>query len=273
MKRVLSGIALLAILTASIWSNSPYYFVAFGIAVLALALWEFYGLAARVGFQCYRFLGYSAAVVIVYAFINNTLELILPTTIALLLTMMIAVLWENRQAAKFEKVMGSVAATSLGVFYVVILAGYLIGLRMIADGTRAGQLLSLFFLIITASDTGAYYVGKNFGRHKLAPRISPGKTIEGSIGGLLAAIAIACLAKYTFFPQLPILHAVLLAMVINIVGQMGDLFESILKREAGTKDAASIIPGHGGLLDRLDSVLFNAPLLYYYYLFSLKLIQ
>lgn len=275
MSRIISGIVLLAILGFSVWSRSPYYFVAFGTLVIGLALWEFYALAERVGCHCYRFLGYCASAVIIYAFATNSgrpdlvPDIILPTGVALLLAMMIAALFESKDAAQFQKVMGSVAATLLGVFYVVVLAGYLIGVRVTATGRpNAGQLLTLFFLIITASDTGAYYAGRNFGRHKLAPLISPGKTIEGSIGGLIAAIGVSLLIKYTIFAELPLGHALGLAVVMNIVGQMGDLFESLLKRGAGAKDAASIIPGHGGLLDRLDSVLFNAPLLYYYYLIA-----
>jgi len=267
MKRVLSGIVLLLLLGFSVWSKNPYFFIAFGSLVIGLALWEFYSLAAQVGCHCYRFLGYCASAVVIYSFVINKTELILPTSVGLLLAMMIASLFEARSETDLQKILGSVAATLFGLFYVVVLAGYLIGVRVIADGPQASRLLTLFFLIITASDTGAYYTGKNFGRHKLAPRISPGKTVEGSIGGIVAAVAAALLVKYTIFPELPVMHAVVLAIVMNLVGQSGDLFESLLKRGARIKDAASIIPGHGGLLDRLDSVVFNAPLLYYYYLF------
>jgi phosphatidate cytidylyltransferase len=267
MKRVLSGIVLLLLLGLSVWI-SKYLFIAFAVLVLGLALWEFYGLAAQVGCQCYRFLGYCASAVVIYSFSIVNTALILPTCVALLFAMMIAVLFENRSASDFEKILISVAATLMGVFYVMVLTGYLIGVRVIAEGDRASQLLSFFFLIIVAGDTGAYYTGRNFGKHKLAPRISPGKTIEGSIGGILASMAASLIVKYTFFPELPFLHAILLAVVMNVVGQLGDLFESLLKRGAKIKDAASIIPGHGGLLDRLDSIVFNAPLLYYYYLFT-----
>src|SRR5206468_11538050 len=163
-------------------------------------------------------LGYCASAVVIYAFSSKRFDLILPTSVGLLLAMMIATLFESKKAAEFQKIMGSVAATLLGVFYVVVLAGYLIGVRVIDEGQRASQLLSLFFLIITASDTGAYYAGRNFGRHKLAPLISPGKTVEGSIGGIVAAIGVSLLAKYTFFHELPALHAIALGVVMNIGG-------------------------------------------------------
>jgi phosphatidate cytidylyltransferase len=273
MKRVLSGIVLMAILAFSIWSSNPYYFTALAAIVLALALWEFYRLAERVGCHCYSFLGYCASAIVVYSFTRNQLALILPACVALLLAMMIAALFESKNEADFQKILASVAATLLGVFYVVFLASFLIGVRVIHISSKGprdlpSRLLSLFFLIIIASDTGAYYTGKNLGRHKLAPRISPGKTIEGSIGGLLLALMVALISKYSFLPEMPTWHALALALMMNIIGQMGDLFESLLKRGAGAKDAAAIIPGHGGLLDRLDSILFNAPLLYYYYYIS-----
>jgi phosphatidate cytidylyltransferase len=108
------------------------------------------------------------------------------------------------------------------------------------------------------------------GRRRLAPRVSPGKTVEGAIGGLLGNVVAALIAHFTFFPELKIIHAVPLALLMGVLGITGDLCESMLKRGASAKDAGNLIPGHGGLLDRLDSMLFNAPLLYYYYLIFLK---
>src|SRR5947208_16000532 len=106
MKRVLSGIVLLLILGFSIWSNNPYYFIAFGVLALGLALWEFYGLAALVGYQCYKFLGYCASAVVIYAFSSKRFDLILPTSVGLLLAMMIATLFESKKATEFQKIMG-----------------------------------------------------------------------------------------------------------------------------------------------------------------------
>ncbi len=270
MKRVVSGLVLVSLLGLAVWSQTPYFFLVLASLVLALALWEFYRLAEKVGCNCHQIQGYLASAVIVYGFAESTQpeKFILPTLAALLITMMITSLFESRKGEDFSKVLGSVAATLLGVCYVVVLASFLVGVRFNATPyPKASQLLSLFFLIIVASDTGAYYVGKNLGKNKLVPLISPGKTIEGSIGGILGSIIAALVTKYTFFTQLPLSHALILALVMNIIGQMGDLFESLLKRGAGAKDAASIIPGHGGLLDRLDSILFNAPLLYYYFIY------
>ena len=128
----------------------------------------------------------------------------------------------------------------------------------------SAHLLSFFFLVLMGSDTGAYYTGRAIGKHKLAPNISPGKTWEGVAGGMLAALALATVAHFWFFRELPLKWTLPLAAVMMILGVLGDLAESALKRSAGAKDAAKILPGHGGVLDRLDSLLFNAPLIYYF---------
>jgi phosphatidate cytidylyltransferase len=128
----------------------------------------------------------------------------------------------------------------------------------------AKDLLSYFFLVLMSADAGAYYVGRALGKHKLAPSISPGKTWEGVVGGVGAALLMAWISHYWFFLELPLKYGLPLAVVMTVLGILGDLSESALKRGAGAKDAASILPGHGGLLDRLDSLLFSAPLIYYF---------
>ncbi|MEO7674751.1 MAG: phosphatidate cytidylyltransferase, partial [Pyrinomonadaceae bacterium] len=124
--------------------------------------------------------------------------------------------------------------------------------------------LLYFFIVMFGSDSGAYFAGRAFGKHKLAPKISPGKTVEGLIGGILAAAGFAALCTLVFFRELPYQFSIPLAVDMAVIGVLGDLAESAIKRGSNTKDAASILPGHGGLLDRLDSLLFNAPILYYF---------
>jgi phosphatidate cytidylyltransferase len=150
------------------------------------------------------------------------------------------------------------------VLYVVFLGSHLVAIRTGFEQRLSAHLLSFFFLLLMGSDTGAYYVGRAIGKRKLAPKISPGKTWEGVVGGLLAALAMAAVAHFWFFRELPLKWALPLALIMAILGILGDLTESALKRGAGAKDAAKILPGHGGVLDRLDSLLFNAPLLYYF---------
>jgi phosphatidate cytidylyltransferase len=118
-------------------------------------------------------------------------------------------------------------------------------------------------------DTAAYYSGRTFGKRKLYPMVSPNKTIEGSLGGLVGSLAGVFIARATFFPQLSVVDSIALPVILGVLGQLGDLFESMLKRSFGVKDSGTIIPGHGGILDRLDSILFAAPaaFLYVHYVF------
>jgi phosphatidate cytidylyltransferase len=174
-------------------------------------------------------------------------------------------------AEDMQKSLASVSATVSGVIYIALLLGFLIALRMTPDDFTApatpklaAKLLTMFFAMVMMTDTGAYYTGRSIGRHKLAPRVSPGKTIEGSIGGFISAALAGLASKYIFFPEIPALHAVLLGAVVGVLGQIGDLAESLLKRGSQVKDSGSIFPGHGGMLDRVDSILFCAPLIYYY---------
>ena len=144
------------------------------------------------------------------------------------------------------------------------LGSHLVALRTGFPQPLSAHLLSFFFLVLMGSDAGAYYTGRALGKRKLAPSISPGKTWEGSVGGLVAALAMAALAHFWFFRELPLRYMLPLAATMTVLGILGDLAESALKRGAGAKDAANILPGHGGILDRLDSLLFNAPLIYYF---------
>ena len=125
-----------------------------------------------------------------------------------------------------------------------------------------GMLLLAIFIFIWVNDTGAYLVGSRWGKTPLAPSISPKKTVEGSIGGLLLALLSAVILRLLLFPELSWLHILLIAAVVAIFGTIGDLFESSLKRQAGVKDSGKLIPGHGGILDRIDSLLLAVPAVY-----------
>lgn len=147
----------------------------------------------------------------------------------------------------------------LGLFYLPFLFGHLLLLRFLPEG-RAWIFLTL--LVIMLCDTFAYFVGSNLGKRKLYPAVSPNKSIEGGIGGLVGSVMVVVLAGVTFLPQIGIWDGILVGLLLGVVGQLGDLFESLLKRACGVKDSGHIIPGHGGLLDRLDSLLFAFPVVY-----------
>jgi phosphatidate cytidylyltransferase len=122
----------------------------------------------------------------------------------------------------------------------------------------------LLLILVFLGDTGAYYVGSYFGQHKLCPAVSPNKTIEGSVGGLAASLGAGALFKHFFLPLLPWGLSLLFFFSIGIAGQVGDLFESQLKRVYKIKDSGTLLPGHGGVLDRIDALLFAAPVAYFF---------
>jgi phosphatidate cytidylyltransferase len=157
-----------------------------------------------------------------------------------------------------------IAYVVLGFLYIPFLLMHLV---MLHRTTYGWQWLLVLMLIVMTNDSAAYYTGSAFGKHRLYPLVSPKKSIEGALGGLGGSICGTLLAKFTFFPQLPLADALITAVVIGILGQTGDLFESLLKRSFGVKDSGSIIPGHGGVLDRMDSIIFAAPAMYYYVIY------
>jgi phosphatidate cytidylyltransferase len=272
MARVLSAIVFLPILFSALWFGSPIWFVGMASAGILLGLYEYYALAKQGG----QVQGMMAAVAILAAFYFEKHELIVAVIAALVIVELLVQLFSNAStdAGKddFGHVLPAAGLKTFGVLYVAVLGGYIVALAVIESPIPKlpAKLLTLFFIVVFAGDTGAYYTGRNFGRRKLAPRVSPGKTIEGLFGGLAGNIIAALIAHFLFFPELKIVYAIPLAIVMGLLGVVGDLCESMLKRGAKAKDAGSLIPGHGGLLDRLDSMLFNAPLLYYFYVVFLK---
>jgi phosphatidate cytidylyltransferase len=265
MKRILTAVVVLPFLIASILIQSLWWvFVLLAVAAMVLGLWEFYLLAKRLQLKPDPAAGYIAgAALVTIALYNDPAAILLDQFVIIALTIGTLIAATVR-GAPFDKMLASVGATILGVLYVAFLGSHLISIRTGFDPTLSRHLLSFFFLVLMGADTGAYYIGRAFGKRKLAPSISPGKTWEGAVGGLVAALAMAALSHFWFFRELPLKYILPLAAVMTIVGIFGDLAESALKRGAGAKDAANILPGHGGMLDRLDSLLFNAPLIYYF---------
>jgi phosphatidate cytidylyltransferase len=266
--RVITAAILLPVLVASILISSlQILFIVFAAAAMTLGLYEFYTLCRRRELKPDIAAGFLAAAAIFTVFCFNEPrkfpDLLMIQLILLIFTAG-TLIGATLRSAPFDKMIPNVGVTILGVLYVAFLGSHLVGLRTGFDPRLSTHLLSFFFLVVMGSDTAAYYVGRGLGKHKLAPNISPGKTWEGVVGGLIAALLMALLCHYWFFPELSLKWALPLSLVMSVAGVLGDLTESALKRGAGAKDAANILPGHGGLLDRLDSLLFNAPLIYYF---------
>lgn len=271
--RIITALIALPVIIASIilpmWlPQMVLLFVAIAAFALAAGLFEFYSLTKKLELKADAGIAYLGAAALFTGFVFDAPakapDLIL-ATLALFLTVVL-ISQAFRFQKDFSKMLTGVGVTVFGVLYVAFLGGYLVAMRMGFENrpNLSSHLLAYFFLVIFASDIGAYFAGRALGKHKLAPAISPGKTVEGLVGGIVAAAGGAALATFWFFPELPYQFSIPLAIVLAVVGVLGDLAESAIKRGAGAKDAASILPGHGGFLDRLDSLLFGAPILYYF---------
>lgn len=274
--RILTALIALPVLIAVIvlpyyFPQTPelkYIFVVLAVLALGAGLFEFYSLTKKLELKADAAIGYVGAVVMLAAFIFDApskLPDLLLLTIALF-TIATLITQTFRFQTDFSKMLTGVGVTLLGVFYVTFLGGFIIALRVGFEYQNglSTKLLGFFFLVIMGADTGAYFAGRFLGKHKLAPKISPGKTVEGLIGGIIASLLLATLAHFWFFPEFDLKVALPLAGIMVVISVLGDLAESAMKRGSDTKDAANILPGHGGLLDRLDSLLFNAPILYYF---------
>ena len=168
------------------------------------------------------------------------------------------------RGADYESV-SAAAATLLGAVYLGALGGTIAALRLLPPQEDGAWRIVLLLTVIVFSDSLAFFVGNAFGRRRLAPAVSPGKSVEGALGGLVGGVLAAFLIRRLGLPGLPALHALALGLLVAGMGIVGDLDESLLKRWAGVKDSGTLFPGHGGMLDRLDSLLFGAPVLYYYF--------
>jgi phosphatidate cytidylyltransferase len=155
-----------------------------------------------------------------------------------------------------------IAYTLFGILYVAGFGGYYLLIRSFEHGER---LIFFLFLIVWLGDIAAYYWGKNFGKNPLALTVSPKKTVEGAVAGIVGSLMAGVVAKVWFLDQIAMVHCLLVALICGIIAQFGDLAESLLKRQVGVKDSSNLLPGHGGVLDRIDSLLFAGPVFYCYF--------
>ena len=243
------------------------------VAVLALlGLHEFHRLAGVRGWVA-PVLGYAGGLAIIAgaALSADYTRVLLWLAVALALVTLLDAL---SRALKADLPSHGLRGVLAGWLYVPFLLGYLVRLRELGGGALhhgiPGGAGWLFLAVAAcwATDTAAYAIGKAYGKHKLCPAISPGKTVEGALAGLVGAVV--WVLPVSWWLGLPPHLGVLLGLALGVGGQVGDLFESLLKRRAGVKDSGALLPGHGGVLDRFDSLLFNAPLTYCFFSFVLR---
>lgn len=271
--RILTAVVALPVLIAAIvlplyYPQLVWLFVAIAAFALGAGLFEFFSLTKKRQLKADAAVAYLASGALFVGFVfdapSKAPDLLLATICLVIIATLISQTFRFQK--DFSKLLTGIGATLLGVFYIAFLGGFLVAIRTGFENIPglSTHLLGYFFLVLFGSDAGAYFAGRALGRNKLAPAISPGKTVEGLIGGIAAAAGFGALATWSFFPELPYAWSIPLACLLAVVGVLGDLLESAVKRCVGAKDAASILPGHGGFLDRLDSLLFGAPILYYF---------
>ena len=250
----------LPVVLAALLLGPPWAALAVVVAALGVGLAEFYALVAARGIRPLPVAGALLAAAF-FAEVAAPGWLPLPPAPLAALAVLLAML---RRGIDRDAV-GAGAATLLGALYLGVLGGTLGALRLRPPVEEGGLRLVLLLAILILADTFAFFVGHAIGRRRLAPSLSPGKTVEGALGGLAGGVLGALLVQQLALAQVPPLHAAGLGLAVSAMGTLGDLEESLLKRWAGVKDSGRLFPGHGGMLDRLDSLLFGAPVLYYYF--------
>lgn len=263
MRRILTAVLLIPAIVGLVLWGPPWLLATVTLAIAELGVWEFFRLAETKGNSVARTPGYAFAAAIVAASLAVSASVcLLGAAVLFLMVLMSWAMGSRREVGGF---LGAVSSTFLGVFYVAVPLSLLIWVCL----RPGGRLLAIFGLVLVwTGDTMAFFVGRAWGTHKLSPQISPGKTWEGSAASLASAILIALLFVRWFWRETAYGEAVILAAIINVAAQIGDLAESALKRSAGMKDSSQLVPGHGGVLDRIDAVLFAAPVLWYYWLWK-----
>ncbi len=268
LKRIIVAVIFIPCIVLIARKGGVYYLILVD-AVIVGGIWEFYRMTEVSITNPYKIIGTAGAILLPVFFYYHLHDYIYLLITMILIGIMVTELC--RRGRSFF--VYNISVTMFGVFYVGWLGSHMLLIREIP--LRTGNLeysagfdfVMLLLLLTWCYDTGAYTVGSIAGRHKMFPLISPGKTLEGIIGGIAFAIAGVMIARIYIFSFLGIPESIALALLISVTGQTGDLVESMIKRDMRKKDSSNTIPGHGGILDRFDSMLFNAPAVYYILIF------
>jgi phosphatidate cytidylyltransferase len=281
-KRVLTALVLIPVVVAIVLFTSTAVVAIATAIITVLALWEYFALGDAIGQRAYRLWTTFCALLIIYVqwmgvpfkTSNQMVNVVLfggdhfprheaPNSLLVLFVFVLGLtartLWTKRPLVE---ALPSAGISSSAVLLVALPLSFAVRLHGLGVGPNGARLL-LFALVITwAADTIAYFVGRAIGKHPLAPHISPKKTWEGSIGSMIGSLLVAY--AFSFWITILLPHLLIMAAIGNIAGQMGDLLESAYKRSAGVKDSGGLLPGHGGILDRIDALILCIPVIWYY---------
>ena len=278
--RAITAAVFVVVLLAGICFN----YITFSSLFFLVSIWgliEFYQLSEKLGAKPYKTMGIVVgAFMFLYSIISNTnavlflpLEAVFPLILVLIFSVFIVALFDNK-----PNVILNITYTFTGILYTIVPFMLLLNITCLDRAFTFNNVTNLWYndcapynfhyvlgiiLLIWASDVGAYLVGSLIGKHKLFERISPGKTWEGTIGAFIINIGCAFIIAH-LFQELALKHWIVISVLVSVFGTIGDLVESMFKRQAGIKDSGKIMPGHGGILDRFDSLLFVSPFVYAY---------
>lgn len=257
-KRWITGVIAVPLLFAIIACGAEWMFAALIVAATLLGMAEYNRMVFGPGIPREKVETLAVSLLLLLAAVRGDMSLL----VAILSLAVTAVLMLNLLRVKAQGPdLKSAASVLMGILTIPLLMSHFILIRR----TPQGELWIFFILVLAFSgDIAAYYVGRSLGRRKVLPEASPGKTVEGTIGLVAGSIAGCLVFTAIFFPRVAPAHAVVLGFLGSIIGQLGDLSESVLKRSAGVKDSGTLLPGHGGILDRLDCLMFITPFVYYY---------
>lgn len=257
-RRILTAAIALPLLAAAIFLGPSWLVPTIALGAALLGYREILSLAAPSG-ASRLWPGGFTLLVAAFASVLHPHPPLWPLALVVLLSMSLGL------SSDMQTTIPSAAVASLGAFYLGGLCGTIAALRVMGDPSEGPWRVTLLLVTVMTADTFAYFGGRAFGRHRLAPRVSPGKTVEGGafslVGGALGALIVRSLG----LPAIPVSQALGLGAAVAVAATLGDLVESMLKRWAGVKDSGALFPGHGGMLDRLDSLLFGSAVLYYYF--------
>jgi phosphatidate cytidylyltransferase len=261
-RRVIVSVVAIPIILFLSYAGS-YYFLGLILLIGIVSFIEFGMLASNKKIFANKIIGILS---VLFLIINEFFHLIDLFPVLIIISALILLTEIFR---KKENAISNVGATLLGIFYIGLFASTLVSIREFYPRiddlyTRGGLIIISMLASIWICDSAAYFVGTKLGKHKIIPRISPSKSWEGAIAGFVFSVLTMIIAQNILIGFLTIKDVIILGVIIGIIGQLGDFVESMIKRDSGAKDSSGLIPGHGGMFDRFDSLLFSAPVIWLY---------